>query len=95
VWACTDKGLSHLNFKTNTWVTYRPKKENGHGEIVITYPDKRVTTRETPTTLAHNYVINMAFQGNDIWVATAAGLSHGMYESYQGGKKNEQARASR
>ena len=95
VWACTDKGLSYLNFKTNIWVTYRPKKGNGHGEIVITYPDKRVITRETPTTLAHNYVINMAFQGNDIWVATAAGLSHGMYESYQRGKKNEQARASR
>ena len=24
VWACTQKGLSELDYKTNTWVTYRP-----------------------------------------------------------------------
>jgi ligand-binding sensor domain-containing protein len=100
VWACTDKGLSYLNFKTNTWITYRPKKENGHGEIVITGPDKKVTTRETPTSLAHNYIINLAFQGDDIWVATAAGLSHGIHEPHTAGKSkegktNEQARAGR
>jgi len=95
VWACTDKGLSYLNFKTNTWVTYRPNKETGKGEIVITGPDKKVTKVDTPTSLAHNYILNMAFQGEDIWVATAAGLSHGMHESHKEGKTNEQARASR
>jgi len=95
VWACTDKGLSYLNFKTNTWVTYRPNAKTGKGEIVITGPDKKVTTRETPTSLAHNYIINMAFQGNDIWVATAAGLSHGYSESHKEGKSNEQARTGR
>jgi len=97
VWACTDKGLSYLNFKTNTWVTYRPNKDTGHGEIVITGPDKKETKLETPTSLAHNYVINLAFQGDDIWVATAAGLSHGMrelHESHKEGKSHEQARAS-
>ena len=81
VWACTDKGLSYLNFKTNTWVTYRPGKETRHGEIIITGPDKKETKLETPTSLAHNYILNLAFQGDDIWVATAAGLSHGMHES--------------
>jgi len=95
VWACTDKGLSYLNFKTNTWVTYRPKKETGKGEIVITAPDKKVTRVDTPTSLAHNYVLNLAFQGEDIWVATAAGLSHGIHESHTEGKTNEQARTSR
>ena len=95
VWACTDKGLSYLNFKTNTWVTYRPNKDTGKGEIVITAPDKKVTTIETPTSLAHNYILNMAFQGDDIWVATAAGLSHGIHESHKEGKSNEQARTSR
>lgn len=95
VWACTDKGLSYLNFKTNTWVTYRPNKDTGKGEIVITAPDKKVTKVETPTSLAHNYVLNLAFQGEDIWVATAAGLSHGIHESHKEGKSNEQARASR
>jgi len=95
VWACTDKGLSYLNFKTNTWVTYRPNKQNAKGEIVVTAPDKKVSTVETPTSLAHNYILNLAFQGDDIWVATAAGLSHGIHESHKEGKSNEQARASR
>ena len=33
VWACTDKGLSMLDYSTNTWVTYRPSKQKGQGEI--------------------------------------------------------------
>ncbi len=27
---------------------------------------------------AHNYVLGIDFQGDDIWVATAKGLSHGI-----------------
>ncbi|MBI4165577.1 MAG: regulator [Acidobacteria bacterium] len=80
VWACTDKGLSFLDYKTNTWVTYRRNKQNGHGEIEITWPDQKKTTLEAPTSLAHNYILNMEFQGKDIWVATAKGLSHGIRE---------------
>jgi ligand-binding sensor domain-containing protein len=80
VWSCTDKGLSYLDYKTNTWVTYRPNKKDGRGEIEITWPDKTKTKLETPTSIAHNYVLNMDFQGEDIWVATAAGLSHGIRE---------------
>ncbi|HTZ48229.1 MAG TPA: regulator [Verrucomicrobiae bacterium] len=95
VWACTDKGLSYLNFKTNTWVTYRPNKETGKGEILITTPDKKVTKLDTPTSLAHNYILNLAFQDDDIWVATAAGLSHGIPQSHKEGTRNEQARTSR
>jgi len=30
------------------------------------------------STIAHNYVLGVAFQGDDIWVATAKGLSHGI-----------------
>ncbi|MGB2633841.1 MAG: hypothetical protein WAM58_07885 [Candidatus Acidiferrum sp.] len=95
VWACTDQGLSYLNFKTNTWVTYRPSKETGKGEILITAADKKVTKIETPTSLAHNYILNLAFQGEDIWVATAAGLSHGIHQSYKEGNSNEQSRTRR
>jgi ligand-binding sensor domain-containing protein len=80
VWACTDKGLSFLDFKTNTWVSYRPNKETGKGEAIITWPDGKKVTLDTPTTLAHNYTLNMEFQGKDIWVATAKGLSHGIRE---------------
>ena len=80
VWACTDKGLSFLDYKTNTWVSYRPNKETGKGEAIITWPDGKKTTLDTPTRLAHNYTLNMEFQGKDIWVATAKGLSHGISE---------------
>ena len=52
-----------------------------------------MTKVHTPTSIAHNYVINMAFQGDDIWVATAVGLSHGMRESLKEGESTEQARA--
>jgi len=80
VWACTDKGLSYLDYKTNTWVNYRPNKQNGHGEIEITWPDMKKTKLETATSLAHSYILNLDFQGEDIWVATAQGLSHGIRE---------------
>jgi ligand-binding sensor domain-containing protein len=80
VWACTDKGLSFLDYKTQTWVTYRPRKQDSHGEIEITWPDNKKTKLETPTSLAHNYILNMDFQDEDIWVATAKGLSHGIRE---------------
>jgi hypothetical protein len=78
VWACTDKGLSYLNYKTNTWVSYRPNKETGRGEIEITWPDLKKVKLESPTSLAHQYILNMDFQDKDIWVATAKGLSHGI-----------------
>ena len=63
VWACTDKGLSYLNFKTNTWVTYRPAtSKNGREKWSVTTPDKKVKTLETPTSLAHNYILNLDFR---------------------------------
>ncbi len=118
VWACTDKGLSMLDYQSNTWVTYRPSKQPGagpgtsnvepgfsparaalkggstsaaalkggnstfapHGEIEITWPDGKKEKLSTPTALAHNYILSMDFQGEDIWVATAQGLSHGIHQ---------------
>ena len=80
VWACTDKGLSYLNYKTNTWVTYRPSKQGGQGEIEVTWPEGKKSKFHTATSLAHNYILNMDFQGEDVWVATARGLSHGIRE---------------
>lgn len=80
VWACTQGGLSELDYKTNTWTTYRPDKKTGRGEVLITHPDGKKSRMETPTSLAHNYILNMDFQGKDIWVATAQGLSHGIHQ---------------
>ena len=38
----------------------------------------KVTPVEVTTAPAHNYVLGIDFQGDDIWVATAKGLSHGI-----------------
>ena len=101
VWACTQKGLSELDYKTNTWVTYRPADwealdaarvaDPGKGEIIITRPDGKKSKIETATSLVHNYILNMAFQGNDIWVGTAEGLSHGIRQPGKEEQQNESA----
>ena len=38
----------------------------------------KVTPVAVTTAPAHNYILGIDFQGNDIWVATAKGLSHGI-----------------
>jgi frataxin-like iron-binding protein CyaY len=95
VWSCTDKGLSLLDYATNTWVNYRPNKQDHHGEIEITPPDGKKQNLSTPTALAHNYILNMDFQGEDIWVATAQGLSHGICELQKGTQPYANARNPR
>jgi ligand-binding sensor domain-containing protein len=122
VWACTDKGLSMLDYQTNTWVTYRPSKPSDqgheapgfsparaalkggattpkttalHGEIEITWPDGKKEKLSTPTALAHNYILSMDFQGEDIWVATAQGLSHGIHQLQKETQLYANARNSR
>ncbi len=79
VWACTQSGLSQLNTKTNTWITYSRNEKTGHGEILITQADGSKRRIVSETSLAHSYILNTAFQGDDIWVATAQGLSHGIH----------------
>ena len=37
-----------------------------------------VTRMEAETAPAHNYILGIDFQGDDVWVATAHGLSHGV-----------------
>jgi len=99
VWACTDKGLSYLNFKTGEWIVYKPSADGTTGDITITTPEKKVERRSSPTTLAHNYILNITIQGDDIWVATAKGLSHGMrepnHQSSKEGNRNEHKSNSR
>ena len=95
VWACTDRGLSYFDYKNNIWVTYRSDEKTGRPEILITWPDGKKSKREAPSTLAHNYILNMDFQGQDIWVATALGLSHGIPESQKEKPLYESARNRR
>ena len=95
VWPCTDKGLSMLDEGPGTWVTYRPSKQRAQGEIEITWPEGKKQTLLTPTAPAHNYILNMDFQGEDIWVATAQGLSHGIREPREEAQLYANAKNSR
>jgi hypothetical protein len=40
---------------------------------------KKIPVQTAP---AHNYVLGVDFQGDDIWVATAKGLSHGISQKH-------------
>jgi ligand-binding sensor domain-containing protein len=80
VWASTQAGLSELNTTTNIWTTYKRDEHTNRGEILITNPDGSTQRVASETSLAHSYILNTAFQGNDIWVATAQGLSHGTHD---------------
>ncbi|MBI5503188.1 MAG: ABC transporter substrate-binding protein [Deltaproteobacteria bacterium] len=73
-WLATDKGLSATD--GSNWNTYR-RREDGKGEIASTRGKAPVATRVTDTALAHNFVLGMDFQGDDVWVATEKGVSHG------------------
>ncbi len=96
VWACTDKGLSYprLHHQHLGQLSARQAKP-AREKSTITWPDIKKQTLETPTTLAHNYILNMDFQGEDIWVATAQGLSHGIREPQKENQLYAKARTSR
>ena len=46
--------------------------------MLIRDADGNVTRKDADTAPAHNYILGVDFQGDDIWVATAKGLSHGI-----------------
>jgi ligand-binding sensor domain-containing protein len=77
-WFCTDKGLAYYDganwaVYTRSLTTHKP---------VMTVRDAKGKVTELPVTTgpAHNYILGIDFQGSDIWVATADGLSHGILE---------------
>ena len=78
VWASTQGGLSELNTRTGTWVSYGRDAKTGRGGALVTRSDGSTERVAMETSLAHSYILNTDFQGDDIWVATAEGLSHGM-----------------
>ena len=75
-WFCTDKGLAY--YDGVNWAVYRPSLKDGKPEMTVRDADGKVTPIAVATAPAHNYVLGIDFQGDDIWVATAKGLSHGI-----------------
>lgn len=76
VWVCTDLGLNQ--FDGTTWVTYQRDTLAVGGNILIGTGKQPSAKLRSPTTLANNYIWQVDFQGDTVWVATAQGLSRGV-----------------
>jgi ligand-binding sensor domain-containing protein len=77
-WFGTDKGLAY--YDGTNWAVYRPSLTTGKPEMTVRDAEGKVTSIAVTTAPAHNYVLGIDFQGSDIWVATARGLSHGILQ---------------
>ena len=75
-WFCTDKGVTY--FDGTQWATWRPALKTHTPEMLLRDAAGKATTVAVETAPAHNYTFALDFQGDDIWVATAKGLSHGI-----------------
>jgi len=75
-WFSTDKGLAY--YDGTNWAVYRPAMDTHKPEMLVRDADGNVTPVPVTTAPAHNYILGVDFQGEDIWVATAEGLSHGI-----------------
>jgi len=75
-WFSTDKGLAYFN--GTEWATYRPALDTHAPEMLVRDAQGQVTKIAVDTAPAHHYTFGVDFQGDDIWVATANGLSHGI-----------------
>ncbi len=73
-WCSTDDGLSATD--GSGWVTYR-RREDGKGNVLFTRGKEPAGALVTETTLAHNFVLGVDFQGDAVWVATEKGVSRG------------------
>jgi len=75
-WFSTDKGLAY--YDGQNWAVYRPALDTHKPEMLVRDAAGQVTKVPVDTAPAHNYILGVDFQGEDIWVATAEGLSHGI-----------------
>ena len=75
-WFSTDKGLAY--YDGANWAVYRPALDTHKPEMLVRDASGKVTRVATDTAPAHQYILAVDFQGDDIWVATAKGLSHGV-----------------
>ena len=77
-WFGTDKGLAY--YDGTNWAVYRPSLTDGKPEMTVRDAAGKLTAVQVTSAPAHNYILGIDFQGQDIWVATAKGLSHGIHQ---------------
>ena len=77
-WFGTDKGLAY--YDGTNWAVYRPSLSTGKPEMTVRDAQGKITDVPVTSAPSHHYILNIDFQGSDIWVATAHGLSHGILQ---------------
>jgi ligand-binding sensor domain-containing protein len=77
-WFGTDKGLAY--YDGVNWAVYRPSLTTGKPEMTVRDAKGSVAPVAVTTAPSHHYILGIDFQGSDIWVATARGLSHGIHQ---------------
>jgi ligand-binding sensor domain-containing protein len=75
-WFSTDKGLAY--YDGANWAVYRPALDTHKPEMLVRDAAGKVKEITVESAPAHNYILGVDFQGDDLWVATAKGLSHGI-----------------
>jgi branched-chain amino acid transport system substrate-binding protein len=74
-WVASDQGLSFTD--GDGWATYR-RREDGRGEVRFFQGKQELESRITPAALADNFTLGVDARGDDVWVATGHGVSHGV-----------------
>ncbi len=75
-WFSTDKGLAY--FDGERWATWRPALDTHKPEMLVRDTQGKISRVAVETAPAHHYIFGIDFQGEDVWVATAKGVSHGV-----------------
>ena len=77
LWLCTKQGLSVFNLKTSTWITYHVFKPSQDGKMPVVAEVGVAKMHAMLHDPLESNVLNVAFHGTDIWVASETGLSVG------------------
>jgi hypothetical protein len=75
-WFATDKGLAY--YDGTNWAVYRPALDTHKPEMVVRDARGNTARINVDSAPAHNYILGVDFEGENLWVATAHGLSHGV-----------------
>jgi hypothetical protein len=82
-WFGTDKGVGVVaDFPTDTYVSYTRDPETLRGVGKVYRRGRLLKTIDMEVGVPHNFIINLDFDGDDVWVATGKGLGLGIGEGY-------------
>ncbi|MFQ5763295.1 MAG: hypothetical protein ACE5GT_00045 [Rhodospirillales bacterium] len=79
VWIGTDSGLSR--FDSRTWHTWRQRPDGAGFDLKITRESGGSLTLHPATGPPSNTIFGVDVDGGDVWLATAAGVAHGLGRS--------------